>query len=42
MQILIKAIISAAIILAATRIGKEFPSTAGLIGVMPLTLKEHF
>ncbi|MDD5039491.1 MAG: DUF3147 family protein [Dehalococcoidales bacterium] len=37
MQILIKAIISAAIILAATAIGKKFPSTAGLIGVMPLT-----
>jgi len=37
MQILIKAIISTAIILAAAAIGKKFPSTAGLIGVMPLT-----
>jgi len=37
MQILIKAIISATVILAATAIGKKFPSTAGLIGVMPLT-----
>ena len=37
MQILIKVIISAAIILVATAIGKKFPSTAGLIGVMPLT-----
>ena len=37
MQILIKAIISVAVILAATAIGKKLPSTAGLIGVMPLT-----
>lgn len=37
MQILIKVIISVAIILSATAIGKKLPSTAGLIGVMPLT-----
>jgi uncharacterized membrane protein (GlpM family) len=37
MQILFKVIISVAIILAATAIGKKLPSTAGLIGVMPLT-----
>lgn len=37
MQILIKAIVSLAIILAATAIGKRWPSTAGLIAVMPLT-----
>jgi len=37
MQIPIKAITSAAIILAATVIGKKFLSTTGLIGVMPLT-----
>jgi uncharacterized membrane protein (GlpM family) len=36
MQILIKVIISVAIILAATTIGKKVPSIAGLIGVMPL------
>lgn len=36
MQILIKAIISVAVILAATTIGRKFPSMAGLIGVMPL------
>lgn len=36
MQILIKAIISVAIILLATAIGKKLPSAAGLIGVMPL------
>jgi uncharacterized membrane protein (GlpM family) len=36
MQILIKVIISVAIILVATAIGKKLPSTAGLIGVMPL------
>jgi uncharacterized membrane protein (GlpM family) len=35
-QILIKAVLSVAIILAATAIGKKLPSTAGLIGVMPL------
>jgi len=37
MQILIKVAISVAIILGATAIGKKLPSTAGLIGVMPLT-----
>ncbi|MDZ7860764.1 MAG: DUF3147 family protein [Candidatus Krumholzibacteriota bacterium] len=37
MQILIKIIMSVAIILTATAIGKKLPSTAGLIGVMPLT-----
>jgi uncharacterized membrane protein (GlpM family) len=37
MQILIKTLISAVIILAATAVGKKLPSAAGLIGVMPLT-----
>ncbi|MDJ0916091.1 MAG: DUF3147 family protein [Desulfobacterales bacterium] len=37
MQLLIKIALSVAIILAATSIGKKLPSTAGLIGVMPLT-----
>ena len=37
MQILIKTLISVLIILFATAIGKKLPSTAGLIGVMPLT-----
>ena len=37
MQILIKIVFSVVIILAATAIGKKLPSTAGLIGVMPLT-----
>ncbi len=37
MQILLKIIISVAVILTATTIGKKLPSTAGLIGVMPLT-----
>ena len=37
MQILIKVILSVAIILVATAIGKRVPSAAGLIGVMPLT-----
>ena len=37
MQILIKAVLSVVVILTATAIGKKFPSTAGLIGVMPLT-----
>lgn len=37
MQIMIKVIISVTIILTATAIGKKLPSTAGLIGVMPLT-----
>jgi uncharacterized membrane protein (GlpM family) len=37
MQTLIKVAISVVVILAATAIGKRLPSTAGLIGVMPLT-----
>lgn len=37
MQIFVKTIISLVIILLATAIGKKFPSTAGLIAVMPLT-----
>lgn len=37
MQMLIKAGLSAVIILIATAIGKKLPSAAGLIGVMPLT-----
>ena len=37
MQILLKVALSVAIILVATAIGKKFPSTSGLIGVMPLT-----
>ena len=37
MQILIKGALSLTIILGATAIGKKLPSTAGLIGVMPLT-----
>jgi len=35
MQILIKILVSLAIILAATAIGRKSPSTAGLIVVMP-------
>lgn len=34
---IVKIVISVAVILAATAIGKRLPSTAGLIGVMPLT-----
>lgn len=37
MQVLIKAVLSVVIILAATALGKKLPSAAGLIGVMPLT-----
>ena len=37
MQVLIKVVLSVVIILLATAIGKKLPSTAGLIGVMPLT-----
>ena len=37
MRLLIKVILSVAIILVATAIGKKFPSAAGLIGVMSLT-----
>jgi uncharacterized membrane protein (GlpM family) len=36
MQILMKIILSAVVVLAATEIGKKIPSMAGLIGVMPL------
>lgn len=36
MQILIKVVLSAAIVLAATAVAKKMPSLAGLIGVMPL------
>jgi uncharacterized membrane protein (GlpM family) len=36
MQTLIKIIVSLAIIFVATAISKKLPSTAGLIGVMPL------
>ena len=34
---MIKIVLSVAIILVATAIGKKLPSTAGLVGVMPLT-----
>jgi len=37
MKILIRTVISLAIILLATGIGKKYPSLAGLIAVMPLT-----
>jgi uncharacterized membrane protein (GlpM family) len=37
MQVLVKAVLSVAIILIATALGKRLPSAAGLIGVMPLT-----
>ena len=37
MQVLIKVVLSVVVILAATAIGKKLPSTAGLVGVMPLT-----
>ncbi len=37
MQILLKVVLSVAIILGATAIGKKMPSAAGLVGVMPLT-----
>jgi uncharacterized membrane protein (GlpM family) len=36
-HVLIKAVLSVAIILTATGIARRFPSLAGLIGVMPLT-----
>lgn len=36
MQILIKIVVSAIIVLAATAVAKKMPSLAGLIGVMPL------
>jgi uncharacterized membrane protein (GlpM family) len=37
MQFVLKIIFSVTIILVATAIGKKLPSTAGLVGVMPLT-----
>lgn len=37
MQIAIKIFLSVVIIVVATAVGKKLPSTAGLIGVMPLT-----
>ena len=37
MQSLVKALVSAAIILVVTGIGKRLPSVAGLVTVMPLT-----
>jgi uncharacterized membrane protein (GlpM family) len=37
LQLLVKTIVSVAVILMATSIGKKLPSAAGLIGVMPLT-----
>ena len=37
MQLAIKVIISLAVILIATAVGRRMPSMAGLIGVMPLT-----
>jgi uncharacterized membrane protein (GlpM family) len=37
MQLFIKVIISLAVILVATAVGRRMPSLAGLIGVMPLT-----
>jgi len=37
MQILLKIILSVAVIIIATILAKKLPSLAGLIGVMPLT-----
>lgn len=37
MQMIVKIVLSVAVIVAATAIAKRLPSTAGLIGVMPLT-----
>ena len=37
MKIFIKIVVSLAVILLATGIGKKYPSLAGLIAVMPLT-----
>jgi uncharacterized membrane protein (GlpM family) len=37
MPIFVKAIVSVVVILAATAVGKRWPSAAGLIAVMPLT-----
>ena len=37
MQVLMKIAITVIVVLAATAVGKRYPSAAGLIGVMPLT-----
>jgi uncharacterized membrane protein (GlpM family) len=37
MQLLLKIALSVVIIVTATAVGRRLPSTAGLIGVMPLT-----
>ncbi len=37
MQIVVKVVLTVAIVLTATAVGKRVPSAAGLIGVMPLT-----
>lgn len=37
MQLVTKVVLSVAIILAATAIGRKLPAAAGLVGVMPLT-----
>jgi uncharacterized membrane protein (GlpM family) len=37
MQLLLKVTLSIIVILVATFVGRKFPSTAGLIAVMPLT-----
>ncbi len=37
MQYIVKTIITVAVVLLCTAIGKKFPSLAGLIAVMPLT-----
>ncbi|MCM2264569.1 MAG: DUF3147 family protein [Desulfuromonadales bacterium] len=37
MHLLLKIILTLAIILTATTIGRKWPSLAGLVGVMPLT-----
>jgi uncharacterized membrane protein (GlpM family) len=37
MPILLKIVLTLAIILAATAVGRKWPGLAGLIGVMPLT-----
>ncbi len=37
MHIMIKTVVSVAVILTATAVGRKLPVTAGLIGVMPLT-----
>ena len=36
-QVIVKAVLSVAIILTATGVARRFPSLAGLIGVMPIT-----